>query len=285
MTRLVTLLAACLLCVGCSSKTPPTAEPKVAATATAETLPAESSADRLIIQESEQPELTLPPGLTNPHAPVSPPETGKKAKRTEPHKGPMPVYVTPFYNSDGPQINVGDYSQELKDATAETIGDLTTKMKMAWPKLAPEAMYVTAIRLYDLGKKDDAVYWFYSAQFRARLFQSLLHKESPGRIGAEGFERTQAHGAFHTLVGEFVNGYAFGDLPKLQATIERVKSDNVEVPQLKAIYPRLVFVEEKDWPQHNQEIAAGLDKLIEYIKDNADMIKEKRKENGTETIY
>ena len=77
-------------------------------------------------------------------------------------------------------------------------------------------MYVAAIRLYDLGHKDEAVYWFYTAQYRARVFTSILDKENVGTIGSEAFELKQAYASFNQLAGEYINGYAFGELPKLK---------------------------------------------------------------------
>jgi hypothetical protein len=303
MTRLAAFVVFFVF-VGCSQQ-PPTAtsESKDPApvTATAEVSTVEDAAKAETPQSKETSEAEKPqPELKQDLKSETKPETSPQSKpaatplqdespslftTTELPKGPMPVYVTPFYNSEGTQINVGDYSQELTEATADSIGPLAAKMKKDWPILSPETMYVTSIRLYDLGQKDDAVYWYYCAQFRARLFQSLLVKESLGRIGAEGQERTKSHGAFHNLAGKYINGYAFGDMEKLKATIKRVKDDNQESPQLKTIYPRLVFLEEKEWPVHCQAIAAGLDEFVVYINDNADMIKANRKAKDTDSKY
>lgn len=291
MVRLISLTALLLL-AGCNSQVPATgnsddAAPVAATAGTAESLPAGFVKPPLPTAEIATPEETDAELLPNPSESRvrRNNDTASPTTATEPRQGSMPIYVAPFYNSQGPQINVGNYSKPLAEASAETILGLTERMKKDWTTLSPESMYVAAIRLYDLGKKDDAVYWFYSAQFRARLFQSVLVPESLGRIGAEGFERNQAYESFNTLSGEYINGYAFGDLEKLVAVLERVKADNQQVPELKTIYPRLVFVEEKDWPAHHQKIATGLDKLIDDIQSNAGMIKIKRKENGLEGKY
>ena len=197
----------------------------------------------------------------------------------------MPVYITPYYNSEGPEINVGTHSKDLAAATAESIIDLSAKMKADWETLSVATMYVMSIRLYDLGRKNDAVYWFYSAQFRMRLLRSLLSDDSIGEIGSEGFELIHAHKAFHQLAGEYINGYGFGDLHTLEETVRLVKSENGHPPKFKTIYPDLQFIDEQSWPGKNKEVSDAIDFLLDYISNNADDIKAKRKANGIEGKY
>jgi len=194
----------------------------------------------------------------------------------------MPVFVTPYYNSKGPQIDVGPWSKELTEATAATIPALAAKMKQQWDTLPVEAMYVLAIRLYDLGLKDDAVYWFYSAQWRGFLYRDAIPPDAVGGIGTPAFEHIQANKAFHHLAGSHINGYAFGDLPKLQKTLETVKTENAKLPKLAAIYPGQKFIPEEAWPDKNTKIAAGFDEMLQYIIKNPDAIKAIRKQNGVE---
>lgn len=197
----------------------------------------------------------------------------------------MPIYVTPYYNSDPLQVNVGRYSQELTSATAASAGELAAKLKQEWATLPVETMYVLAIRLYDLGLKDESVYWFYTAQFRARLLSALLPADTPARIGNEGFERVQAHRSFHQLAGTYINGYAFGQLEQLEKTLRQVKSESEQLPPFTTIYPQLELIEKELWAEKNQQEAAGFDKLLDYIVDNAEEIKAIRKQRGMEGKY
>ena len=96
----------------------------------------------------------------------------------------------------GAQISVGSFSKQLATANADTIGQVAAEMKKQWDSLSVVAMYVVAIRLYDLGRKDDAVYWFYSADLRGRLFSSILAASNPQHIGAPAFEAVSAMGRF-----------------------------------------------------------------------------------------
>jgi len=108
-------------------------------------------------------------------------------------------------------------------------------------------MYVAAIRLYDLGHKDEAVYWFYTAQYRARVFTSILDKENVGTIGSEAFELKQAYASFNQLAGEYINGYAFGELPKLKKTLLKVVDEGKSLPKFGVVYPKVKFVDEEKW--------------------------------------
>src|SRR5262249_19789299 len=80
------------------------------------------------------------------------------------------ILVVPFYSSDGTDIHVGDYSDRLGTNDLKELDALAQEMAQQRDKLTPEQMFVLAIRLYDLGEKDNSVYWFYEAQFRAKLF-------------------------------------------------------------------------------------------------------------------
>ena len=197
----------------------------------------------------------------------------------------MPVYVTPLYNSEGPDIKVGPVSDELTKATAKTIKPLTDKMKREWSTLPAETMYVTAIRLYDFGWKDEATYWFYSAQYRGRLLGSIIPPEAVGGLGTPEFETMQAHNAFAQLAGVYINGYAFGKLPKLKATIETVLKENKQIPEFEKIYPNMNLSPASQWPEKNNEIADGLRKLVNHIAKNGEQIKAERKQNGIEGKY
>ena len=208
---------------------------------------------------------------------------GDEGKR--PGRSPMPIYITPYYDSDGLKISVGEYSKELASADADTILRVCDKLKREKHRLRAEVMYVTAIRLYDLGRKDEAVYWFYTAQYRARVFTSILDKEKIGSIGAEAFELKQAYNSFNALAGEYINGYAFGDLGTLERTLKKVVEEGKLLPKYGELYPRVAFAPEEVWAGKNEEVSQGLSRLIEYVKTNADTIKEQRRKSGIEGKY
>lgn len=195
---------------------------------------------------------------------------------------PMPVYVTPYYDSEGLKIAVGELSEKLAAADAKTALKLSAELKKQRDQLRAEVMYVAAIRMYDLGHKDEAVYWFYTAQFRARVFGSILDKDKVGSLGDEAFELQQAYGAFNELAGMYINGYAFGELEKLEKTLAKVAEEAKTPPNYQKVYPKVAFAPEETWAEQNQKVSTGLTGLIDYIKANGDSIREQRKENGLE---
>src|SRR5438105_9639431 len=159
------------------------------------------------------------------------------------------VYVTPYYNSKGSVIDVGPFSRGLAAKDESEFVATIAKMKTSWGTLNFAETYVAAIRLYDLGFRKESIYWFYSAQYRGRLFASLIDRDKMGSMGDPGFELFQAQNAFQQLVGPFINGYAFGEIDQLVPIIERVQREGKTVPDLTKTYPRVTFKPKSEWDE------------------------------------
>jgi len=158
-------------------------------------------------------------------------------------------------------------------------------MKKDWDGLTFPELYVAAIRLYDLGYRKEAVYWFYSAQYRGRQFGVLLDQAKMGSIGSPGFELLHAQNAFYQLVGTYINGYAFGDTDGLVKIVERVQKEGRQIPDLQAAYPGVTFRNKNEWPSANAELADGMNQLISILKEKKDDIKRQRVERGVEETF
>jgi hypothetical protein len=195
------------------------------------------------------------------------------------------VYVTPYYNSTGPAIRVGKFSVGLASTNDHEFVTTIHKMKKRWNELSFYEIYVAAIRLYDLGYRKEAIYWFYSAQYRGRQFAMLLDQSKMGSMGDVGFELFHAQGAFLELVGPYINGYAFGDPDSLTRIIRRVQSENRSVADLQAIYPGVVFTKKAAWKAQNLQLNQGLDRLAAMLASEKDQIKRQRVQNGTEAQF
>ncbi len=191
------------------------------------------------------------------------------------------VYITPYYNSAGPVIKVGRFSSGLATTKEDEFVATIAKMKKNWERLSFSELYVAAIRLYDLGYRKEAVYWFYSAQYRGRQFGILLDQGKMGGIGNPGFELLHAHNAFYQLVGPYINGYAFGDTEALIKIIEQVQKEGRHIPDLQAIYPDVVFKSKTEWETANTDLADGMTKLISMLKEKKDDIRRQRVEEGS----
>jgi len=127
------------------------------------------------------------------------------------------ITVQPFYESARtpgaqPQVRVGkQYDALLSSSRREDIF-AARDLIVASPKLVtPMTLMVLAIRLYDVGLRDEAVFWFYAAKDRFIVMSDVLDVKTPQLAQAD-----QAVRNFATLAGPVINGYAFCDLAKQQ---------------------------------------------------------------------
>lgn len=199
--------------------------------------------------------------------------------------GRIDAYVTPYYNSSGPVIRIGEYSSGLASKNRQTFVATILRMKKSWDKLSFVERYVAAARLYDLGYRNEATYWFYSAQYNGRQFSLLVDQKSMNGMGSPAFELYHAQEAFFELVGPDVNGYAFGNVGSLVKIIRRVQSDNRTVPALQAIYPGVVFISKSQWQRRNAETNAGLGTLAASLDKQGPEIARERAQNGTQARF
>jgi len=195
------------------------------------------------------------------------------------------VYVTPYYNSKGPEISAGRFSSGLASAKEGDFLATIAQMKKDWDRLTFPELYVAAIRLYDLGYRKEAVYWFYSAQYRGRQFGILLDQTKMGSIGSPGFELLHAQNAFYQLVGPYINGYAFGDTDGLVKIVEKVQKEGLRIPDLLAAYPGVTFRSKSEWQSANTNLADRMNDLISMLKEKKDDIKRQRIERGMEEKF
>src|SRR5579872_5421130 len=151
--------------------------------------------------------------------------------------GDIDAFVTPYYNSSGPAIRIGKYSAGLASKSPGEFVSTIVRMKRQWEHLNFVELYVGAIRLYDSGYRDEATYWFYTAQYRGRQFGMLLDKSKMGGLGNPGFELYHAQEAFFQLTGPDINGYAFGNVDRLVAIVQRVRLENRTVQNMQTTYP------------------------------------------------
>jgi hypothetical protein len=203
-----------------------------------------------------------------------------KAAQPEINPSHIDVYVTPYYNSKGPEISVGRFSSGLASAKEDEFLTTIAEMKKDWDRLTFPEVYVGAIRLYDLGYRRESVYWFYSAQYRGRQFGVLLDQAKMGSIGSPGFELLHAQNAFYQLVGPYINGYAFGDIDGLVKIVERVQREGRQIPDLQATYPGVTFRNKSEWSSANTDLANGMNPLLSMLKEKKDEIRRQRIDRG-----
>ena len=198
---------------------------------------------------------------------------------------PIPILVPRFYNSDGILIHVGNYSEQLATNDHQELTTLAQEMAQQKDELTPEQMFVLAIRLYDLHEKDQSVYWFYEAQFRAKLFLKSIDITHHGTIGDLSSGLLGSYEAFTKLAGEYINGYAGCDVDNWVKIAKTVQGDNPTPPELDKLFPEAVFVDRSQWQGINDDVAAGLGVLIDRLSESKEAIRKDRAANNLDAQY
>ena len=125
----------------------------------------------------------------------------------------------------------------------------------------PLAAFELSKRLWEAGRKDEAVFFLYLGQlrFRARLLANPNGDPTGGRALFD---------ALMSAMGPPINQYAFGDIPALLATIDRVIAwDDGHADDYAPLRTR-------------EEAKAGLKKMRADVVSRQDEIRRTRSENG-----
>jgi hypothetical protein len=172
------------------------------------------------------------------------------------------IYVQPFYESarlagGQPRVSVGAQFNDLLSSNKREDVLAARDRILAAPKLVtPMTMMVLAIRLYDVGLRDDSVFWFYVAKDRFIVLSEVLDVKTPQLVSVDEAVRN-----FATLAGPVINGYAFCDLAKQKMqhakAVEWVEANSYEV----------MF--RPDIPALPGDRAANARRAIENAKDRA----------------
>ncbi|MBI1838029.1 MAG: hypothetical protein HYR91_12265 [Flavobacteriia bacterium] len=198
----------------------------------------------------------------------------------------IPLTITPIYQYEPLNINTPDYQKELSAITKDNADSLVSIFQKRIDSISIESLFIFSVRLYDLGKKDESVYWFHVAKIRAGIFIKSLDNEKIGGIGSKPFELKQAFIAFGQLAGEYINGYAGGNIDTWIVTLKRVKTSVdslIMFPQYNS--SEIPFLTADDIQKAKNDRLADYDKLISYLEENKKEIKKTRKKNGIEGKY
>lgn len=199
------------------------------------------------------------------------------------------IYVTPYYSANAGKaefVKVYDKIDDLlKSGKVEDFKKTEKIVQDAPQMVSPITLFVLSARAYDLGLRDDAVFWFYVAKNRAILLRGVIDME-----GEKFTDMVAAIGAFMKLVGDVVNPYAFCDIKKQQEiadkALEWTKKNAYEA----------MFSPEFSSPHEDRKaaLAKGIEKLEsrnkkekDYFldKDNLAKFKAMRKQNGTDEKF
>ena len=131
----------------------------------------------------------------------------------------------------------------------------------------PASYYILASKLFSDNQKDDAVFWFYVGQLRYRFHLSANQDIDPTGDPA-------LFASLSETIGRSINEYAFGNVPQLANTFDKVLEWDKEQENF--------FTSKEQYPEQYQAVRAGLEDLRRYILENEAEIKRRREENGLE---
>lgn len=141
------------------------------------------------------------------------------------------------------------------------------KIEAALPNEHPAAYYIYAKRLFEEGKKDDAVFWFYVGQLRYRIHLKANPKLDPSGDPA-------VFSSLSATLGKALNEYAGGSVKGWVAAMDRALKWDAENPN--------GFTSKEKFAKIYEENRAGLKELRDQVQKQAATIREQRKQAGLE---
>ena len=132
------------------------------------------------------------------------------------------VYVLPYYAAGdtfaaAPKVAVDPVYDKLLASTSASDIRKARDAIAAQPELVkPETMMTLAIRLYDTGQRDDAVFWYYAGRDRFLTMQAVLDMRSL-RLA----KTADVVDAFVAALGATMDGYALCNVAHHQELEDR----------------------------------------------------------------
>jgi len=201
------------------------------------------------------------------------------------------IYVEPFYAASRepegtPRVEVSTkYDRLLASSNAEDVTRARDLMQQEWDTITPMTMMVLAIRLYDVGLRDDAVFWYYAARNRYLTTMRVADMKARELSGVEG-----AMTSFVYLAGPVINGYAFCDIEKQQAIAKNALKWTIDHPYtalLNPAIPGLPGDRKENVRKAFNEMLDAIAKEEAYlaVMPNVDAIKKQRRESDADVKY
>ncbi len=132
------------------------------------------------------------------------------------------IYVLPYYSAgatfmEAPKVTVDPTYDKLLSSTSPADIRKARDAISAQPDLVkPDTMMVLAIRLYDTGQRDDAVFWYYAGRDRFLTMEAVLDMRSL-RLA----KVAETVDSFVSAVGPTMDGYALCDVARHQQLEDR----------------------------------------------------------------
>jgi len=146
-------------------------------------------------------------------------------------------------------------------------------------------MMVLAIRLYDAGLRDEAVFWYYAARNRFITAMRVADMKARELGNAERAMKDFIH-----LVGPVINGYAFCDIEKQKTIAKSALKWTIDHPYTALLDPKIPALpgDRKDnFRAAFNQLMGEVAKEEAYLESmpNVESIKKQRRENGADVKY
>lgn len=116
-----------------------------------------------------------------------------------------PYYVAGARFGQAPKVAVDpDYDKLLSSAKREDIQRAVLAIAAKPDLVKPETLIVLAMRLYDVGLRDDAVFWYYAGRDRFLTMEQVLDMRSLQLVRS-----TEVVETFIRAAGPAMDGYAY----------------------------------------------------------------------------
>lgn len=203
----------------------------------------------------------------------------------------VPVFVQPYYQSgtsqsEAPIVAVArKYDQQLSSRDPTTIQQVARAIDSDSSLITPMTLMVLAIRHYDVGLRDESVFWFYAAKDRYSTLDAVLDMRHPALAQAG-----QATADFANLAGITINGYAFCDLQKQTAARLRALKWVEEHPY-EVVFSDQLPAKAGDRRQNlqvaNEQLRANAAKEAEFLSrpETLEKLTSTRRNNGAVEKY
>lgn len=208
-------------------------------------------------------------------------------KKEEPNEEfHIAVNIQPYYKHAEHRAEVGEYSEGLGAMDSEVLLKTVKEMDEDWENLPVVAMYVAALRLFEIHERERALYWYQGARYRADLFMELLDDTSAmNRMGSKAYSLSQAHTAFFLALKPYLGGYGLCDMHRYEEAMNLAVFKRDTVPKLNKIYPEVVFLAEEQWSGQAEKVKARFEMRLKNTADNYDEIVKHRKATGIHERY
>jgi hypothetical protein len=172
------------------------------------------------------------------------------------------AFVPPYYETaptlaESPKVKVSpELDALLASPKPADIRKARDQVAAGPDMVSPLAMMVLAIRLYDVGQRDDAVFWFYAARGRYSVLEKVLDTGSLTLAGvANGMQD------FNDNAGPVLYGYAFCDFAKEQAAEDKALQWTIAHPYRQLLSPQLPALAD----DRNKAIADAVEALRQQV--------------------